>query len=140
VGEQVRLVRTDQPGEGIDAHAVSLFSSASAEEIDRVAGRVDHPHDRRRWRMLVEVGGCLPHEEDEWIGRSVRIGEAVIDVIRPDRRCRITTLDPDTGLKDFDTLKVIASYRREAQELPFGVYADVAMPGTIRLGDPVEPL
>ena len=58
VGEQVRLVRTDQPGEGIDSHAVSLFSSASAEEIDRVAGRVGHPHDRRRWRMLVEATRC----------------------------------------------------------------------------------
>lgn len=139
VGERVRLVRTDEPGEGIDSHAVSLFSSASAEELDRRAGRSDRPHDRRRWRMLIEVQGCGPHEEDEWIGGRVRVGEAVIDVIRTDPRCRITTLDPDTGQKDFDTLRVIAGYRNEAHELPFGVYADVAEPGTIRLGDQVDP-
>jgi uncharacterized protein len=141
VGEPVRLIRTDEAGEGIDSHAVSLFTSASAEELDRQAGRADRPHDRRRWRMLIEVGGCRPHEEDEWIGGRVRVGGAVIDVIRADPRCRITTLDPDTGRKDFDTLRVIAGYRSDAVgELPFGIYADVADPGMVRIGDPVEPI
>jgi hypothetical protein len=36
---------------------------------------------------------------------------------------------------------VIAGYRSDAVgELPFGIYADVAEPGTVRLGDPVEPI
>jgi uncharacterized protein YcbX len=141
VGEPVRLIRTHQPGEGIDSHAVSLFSSASAEELDRRAGRAGRPHDRRRWRMLIEVDSCRPHEEDEWIGGWVRMGNAVIDVIRADPRCRITTLDPDTGQKDFDTLRVLAGYRADRiGELPFGVYGDVKKPGLIRQGDPVEPM
>jgi MOSC domain-containing protein len=141
VDEPVRLVRTDEPGQGIDSHAVSLFSSASAEELDRRAGRADRPHDRRRWRMLIEVQGCGPHEEDQWIGGRVRVGDAVIDVIRADPRCRITTLDPDTGQKDFDTLRVLAGYRAaRIGELPFGVYGDVIVPGLIRQGDPVEPV
>ncbi len=142
VGSPVRLVRTDRPGQAVDSHAASIFSTASAEELDRQAGRSDRPLDRRRWRMLVEVAGSLAHEEDGWIGRRVRVGEATVEVIRTDPRCRITTLDPDTGRKEFDTLKVIAAYRGTDPEggLPFGVYAEVIEPGVVRVGDPVEPL
>ena len=65
-----------------------------------------------------------------------------VEVIRTDPRCRITTLDPDTGRKEFDTLKVIAAYRGTDPEggLPFGVYAEVIEPGAVRVGDPVRPL
>ena len=91
--------------------------------------------------MLIEVSGCEPHEEDTWMGTEVRVGGAVLRVVETDDRCVITSRDPDTGAKDFDTLKTIAAYRGDDQEggLPFGVYADVVEPGTIRIGDPVEP-
>jgi hypothetical protein len=91
--------------------------------------------------MLVEVGGCRPHEEDRWVGEEVRIGHAIVRVERPVARCRITTLHPDNGTKDFDTLKAIASYRGVDKEdgINFGVYAAVAQPGRIRVGDAVEP-
>jgi uncharacterized protein YcbX len=141
VGIPVMLVRADAPGVASDAAPVSLYSVASAEEIDRRAGRIT-PHDRRRWRMLVEVDGCDPHEEDEWIGRDVRLGRAVIRVISPVGRCVITTQDPETGLPDFDTLRTIKEYRgvRGEKSLDFGVYADVITPGDVSIGDPVEVL
>ena len=35
----------------------------------------------------------------------------------------------------------IRSYREDGSEpIPFGVWGDVVEPGTVRLGDPVEPL
>jgi uncharacterized protein YcbX len=119
-----------------------MFSSASAEELDRHAGREGRPLDRRRWRMLIEIEGCVAHEEDSWIGRDVRVGDAVVRVVRTDPRCVITTRDPDTGQKEFDTLKVLAAYRGPDRdgELPFGVYADVVEPGPVALGDAVEPV
>jgi uncharacterized protein YcbX len=55
----------------------------------------------------------------------------------------VTTQDPATGLKDFDTLKHIAAYRpkmRQPRGIPFGMYAEVEQPGRIAVGDPVEPL
>jgi len=44
-------------------------------------------------------------------------------------------------VSDFDTLKLLAGYRREGvtEPLPFGVYCDVAVPGRVRVGDPVRP-
>jgi uncharacterized protein YcbX len=142
VGRPVVLARTDEPGDAADAAPVSLYGRASAEELDRRSGREADPHDRRRWRMLVEVDGVGPHEEDSWIGSAVRLGSAVIRVLKPVARCVITTQDPETGLKDFDTISAIKSYRglREGTKADFGVYADVETPGVVRVGDPVENL
>ena len=59
-------------------------------------------------------------------------------------RCAITTQNPETGKPDLDTLKALARYRgrgcRPTEPLPFGVHAAVAVPGRVRLGDPVTPL
>lgn len=139
-GRPVRLIRAERPGGGVDAYAASIVSVASLEELARRsgAGRVDG----RRFRMLFEVDGTEPHEEDTWVGRDVRFGEALLRVIRPDPRCVITTKDPDTGQPDFRTLDEVKRYRglREGKHIDFGVYADVVEPGTVRLGDPVEVL
>jgi hypothetical protein len=91
--------------------------------------------------MLVEVAGARPHEEDEWLGREVRIGDAVVRVTKPDARCVITTLDPNTGRRDFATLHEVKAYRglREGRHIDFGVYADVLRPGSVAVGDPILP-
>jgi uncharacterized protein YcbX len=138
-GRPVLLVRPDRPGDANDQAPVSLMSSASAEELDRRAGRTT-PLDRRRFRMLVELSGCEPHEEDTWAGRQLRIGQAALEVGGPIPRCAVTTLHPEIGVKDFDTLKAIMAYRGVTpdRDINFGVYADVIEPGTVAVGDPVE--
>jgi uncharacterized protein YcbX len=93
--------------------------------------------------MNLELEGCSPHEEDTWTGRQVRVGDAVLRLLGEVPRCVVTTHDPTTGLKDFDTLKVIAGYRSSdgsKPKIPFGMYAEVERPGTVGVGDDVEPL
>ncbi len=134
-GREVWLARQDHPGDANDERPVTLVSLASVEELSRQGGR-DTQVDPRRFRMLIEVDGCEPHEEDTWARRGVRIGSAEIRIGEPVPRCVITTLDPDTGLRDFPALSVIKRYRGEtADGLPFGVYGDVLRAGTIALGD-----
>jgi len=135
----LRMMRPDRPGDASDSWPASLVSTGSLAELARHAG-VDGSVDARRFRMLIEVDGCGPHEEDTWIGRAVRVGDAVIHVREPDSRCVVTTRDPKTGVRDLDTLGVISGYRgrRNGKKIDFGVYADVERPGTIRVGDTVE--
>ena len=80
--------------------------------------------------------------EDAWIGASVRFGtRAVVKVIMADGRCAMTTHEPDTGERDFNTLKMIAAYRLgESNDVNFGVYGGVEEPGEVAVGDPVVPL
>ena len=141
----VRLVRVDRPGDGADVHHLTLVSSESVAELGRQAGREGNP-DARRFRMLLEItGGGIPHEEDMWDGRLVRVGPAVIRLVGQVPRCVVTTQDPSTGMKDLDTLKTINRYRgamvdeEGGRGLPFGMYAEVETPGTARIGDEVTP-
>jgi len=142
VGLPVRLARCDRPGDGTDVHHVTVMSRASAAEVARRGGHVGE-FDGGRFRMTFELDGCAAHEEDTWTGRSVRFGDAELRMHGSVPRCVVTTQDPATGRKDFDTLKVLASYRelmREERGIPFGVYAEVERPGRVGVGDPVEVL
>jgi uncharacterized protein YcbX len=143
VGRPLRLVEADGPGTGVDRDRgpVSMLSEASLEELRQRAGR-EEAVDGRRFRMLVGLAGCRPHEEDEWLGRRVRVGEAVVLLHEQVARCAITTHNPATGKRDFDTLRAIKGYRglRDQEAIDFGVYGEVAHPGVVRVGDSVEPL
>lgn len=143
-GRQVRLVRTEREGDGYDVHPVTMVSTASALELARAFG-CEGELDRRRFRMLMDLDGCEPYEEDTWDGGLVRAGEAVLRMAGPVPRCVVTTQDPETGIKDFDTLKAIAHTRGVVMDggkphLMFGMYADVVAPGPIRVGDALEQL
>jgi uncharacterized protein YcbX len=107
-------------------------------------GGQDGSVDGRRFRMLFELYGCEPHEEDTWAKRHLRIGEALVHLRGDVGRCAITTQNPDTGVPDFDTLRTLKAYRTETanekgkKHLPFGVYGEVIEPGNVAVGDPVE--
>jgi uncharacterized protein YcbX len=120
---------------------VSLISRASLERLREASG-ADRPVDGRRFRMLFELDGVGPNEEDEWLGSELRVGEAAIVLNGDVGRCVVTTHDPDTGITDLDTLGALARYRREGQteDLPLGVYGAVTAPGRVRVGDPVRLL
>ncbi len=138
-GRPISVVRGDLPGR-TRSHPTSLLSDGSLRELARHAG-VDAV-DARRFRMLIDLEGAAPHEEDTWIGRRIALGESILRVIEPDARCAITTQDPDTGTRDLDTLRTLIAYRglRDGKYADFGVLADVEQPGRIRLGDAVTVL
>jgi hypothetical protein len=138
------LVRADEPGAGLDrgpGAAASLVSTASLEALRHAAG-ADTPVDGRRFRMTFGVDGVDPHAEDGWLGRRVAVGDAVVVPRGNVGRCRVTSLHPDTGVSDLETLDAIAGYRGEVETtepLPFGVWCEVVEPGRVAVGDPVLP-
>lgn len=138
-GTPLRLIQS-APGAAVDRSRghVSLVSEASLDELARQA-EVDGPVDGRRFRMLFQLAACRPHEEDDWLGRDVRIGESVVRLRATVGRCAITTQNPDSGEPDLDTLHVLQRYRglNDKRELDFGVYGEVVQAGRVRVGDPV---
>ena len=142
-GKPLRLARTEREGDGVDRGRMapaSLVSTASLAALRQATG-ADEPVDGRRFRMTVGVDGVEPHAEDGWIGKRVRLGDAVVVVRERVGRCAVTTRDPDTGIRDLDTLDAIAAYRGDVptrEPLPFGVWCEVVEPGCVALGDAVE--
>jgi uncharacterized protein len=139
-GKPVRIVRAAEDGVGTDAlHPVSLVGDGS---VSGLGARLGDPHlDPRRFRMLVELAGVDAHAEDAWRGELLRLGGAVVRVGGPVGRCANTTYDPETGVRDHDTLRAIQAYRGKIEgQVCFGVYADVVEPGRVRVGDAVTPV
>ena len=143
VGRPVRLARTEREGDGVDRGRLAgatLVSTGSLEALGDAAGE-DGPVDGRRFRMTIGIEGVEPHGEDGWIGSQVCVGGATVAVREHVGRCAVTTLDPDRGVRDLDTLGTIAAYRGDVQTrepLPFGVWCEVVEPGRVAVGDPVE--
>jgi MOSC domain-containing protein len=143
VGEPLTLLWSERGGvdRGVGGGAVTLVSRASLERLRDEAGAAE-PVDGRRFRMLFEIEGIDSHEEDEWIGNRVEVGDAVLAFTGDVGRCVVTKTNPETAEVDFDTLGTLAGYRPEGrtEPLPFGVHGAVVQPGRVRVGDPVRPV
>ena len=76
-GRSLRLVKPPGPApDRLRSGAATLLGTGSLRAMARQLG-VDEV-DGRRFRMNFGIDGLAEHEEDEWIGRRVRLGEAVV--------------------------------------------------------------
>lgn len=129
-----RLVRSDRAM--TDCRPVSLISSQTIEQIGRELGAA---LDSRRFRanVYLDLGNGEGFAEDELVGRRLRVGEkAEVAVLERDPRCKMISLNPDTGEHDPEVLRRVA----QDHENFAGVYCAVLVEGTIRAGEPIELL
>ena len=140
LGRPVRIVRCDRVGGTRRANPATLVTDGSLDALGAVLGVGDV--DARRFRMLIELEVGGPHEEDTWLGGRIGLGETVLRISKQVARCAMTTHDPNTGQRDYDTLHAIKQYRGQlnGKDLMFGVFGEVETPGRIRLGDEVRLL
>ena len=112
--------------------SVSLINLASNDDLSE---RMQAEISPLRWRCNIHFDGVAPWAEFDWIGRTIRVGTAVLAIREPIVRCLATTANPATGLRDLDTLKALnANWDHQN----FGIYAEVTQPGRITPGDRVE--
>lgn len=129
--ERPVVLATEGTVSHLDEAPVHLVTTAS---LDWLAGEHGGPVDRRRVRPNLVVAGALPRAEEQWVGRTLRVGaEVVLRVTHRTERCVMTT-QRQAGLPaDRGVLHTIA----DASDLCFGVHADVVRTGTVHRGDPV---
>lgn len=134
----VRVVRCDRIGGTRTQHPATLVTNGSLVELGRQMGAA--PVDARRFRMLIELDGDQPHVEDTWVGCRVGLGETILEISAPVPRCAMTTHDPNSGVRDLDTLRGIKDYRGvvNGKDIMFGVWGEVLRAGTIRVGDAIR--
>ena len=137
-GEPLTLLWAEEGApDRLYAGTTTLVSRESVARLAEAAGETEL--DPRRFRMTFDIEGVEAHEEDSWIGSEVQLGDARVKVHGDVGRCAITTLDPESGEPTVDTLKALASYRKDGvkEPLPLGVYASVVAPGRVRVGDDI---
>ena len=131
---QLTLIRSDRAL--TDCRPLSIFAVQSAKKLGDETGVAV---DKRRFRanVYLDLTTADGFAEDEFVGRSLRIGsKVVVSVLERDPRCMMITLDPDTAEKTPAILKQVA----QAHSGMAGVYGAVLVEGTLRKGDPVELL
>jgi uncharacterized protein YcbX len=129
VGQTLRL-HADYRGNK-DVAYVSVITTATVRTLAEAAGVAP---DHRRWRMNLIVDAEIePFGEREWVGHTLAVGDVRLAVTEQDRRCVMTTLDPETGASTPAVLKKTG----ELNDTFAGVYASVAMAGSVAVGDPV---
>ena len=91
----------------------------------------------RRFRptIFVDTGALEDHFiEDDWLGGTIVIGKSArIDQLKPALRCVMTTHPQNDIPRDPQILRTAAQHH----QVNVGVFAAVAAPGLVRLGDPV---
>lgn len=112
-----------------DYASISVMNIASHRAVEQAIGG---PLELERWRGNIWVEGETPWEEFEWIGRRLQVGETILEIREPIKRCPHTTANPYTGERDADTLGTL---NRSFGHQDFGVYAQVITGGTLNIGD-----
>jgi MOSC domain-containing protein len=92
--------------------------------------------DHRRLRPNLVIAGVDGLEERSWPGRRLRIGGALIGIVKLRRRCVMTTFDPDTQAQDLSVLERIVTDFGGRMALD----CEVIEGGTLGVGDVVDLL
>lgn len=122
-----------------DGYPLLLANTASHGALnDWLLEAQEEPVEVTRFRPNIVVTGARPWAEDEWPGRQLRIGGAVFRAGPLSDRCVVTTIDPETGEKGRQPLKILGRYRNIDQGLMFGLNLRVDQPGPIAVGDEVS--
>ena len=130
---QLTLVRSDRAL--TDCRPVSLISLSTVRQVEAELGM---PLDKRRFRANIYfeyASGGGGFAEDDLVGRRLRIGsKATMMVLERDPRCKMISLDPDTGEHNPEVLRKVA----RAHDNFAGVYCAVLVEGLVKKGDLIE--
>ncbi len=128
-----------QIGEGtpgstfVDYAPVSIFTTSTL-------GHLGLDEVRYRPNVVIDTPTGSPYEENDWVGRELRIGQVSLRGLIPIPRCAIPTLEHGDLPRSLDAVRRLLTENRIAAHdsgpAPCaGLYAEVLTSGTIRPGD-----
>ncbi len=121
----------------LDLGAVHLISRTTLDHC--AAARPDLNWDLRRFRPNVVADlDTEPFAENDWSGRSLRLGDdVVLGVMGPTVRCAMPLRAQPGGLERQPGLTAALNELNVASPNHLGLYLHVEAPGTVRVGDAV---
>jgi uncharacterized protein YcbX len=131
--ERLRLLRQ---GNFFDALPIHLLTRTTLRTLARATP--ESAWDARRFRpnLLLEAEAREGYPEQAWIGRRVRAGTAVLEVVAGCPRCVMVTQPVDELPEDHRVMRTLV---RETGHTA-GIYASVVIEGEAAPGDAVELL
>jgi uncharacterized protein len=91
---------------------ISLVSQATIDNLCDITGKFI---DVRRFRPNIVVEGIPAWSEFDWIGRQIKIGDAIIEITAPINRCLNIDVNPETGERDINLLSLLQNHFQHTQ-------------------------
>lgn len=113
-----------------DAYALHIVTTSSLRTMAAHGGDFDVRRFRPNIVIDTETDGLA---EQEWIGGTLQIGEISASVEIPTIRCTIPLREQAGVPADPEVMRTVSRHGERC----FGVYADIASTGTLRVGDVV---
>jgi uncharacterized protein YcbX len=130
------LLSSTIPGTYFDCYPLFLLTKTSLESL--AAASPGSRFDPRRFRpnLLLDSATLEGFPENAWVGKRLRVGEAVFQVAMECPRCVMTTHGFGDLPKDPNVMRTLVKENGGN----VGVYCAVETAGTLREGDPIELL
>lgn len=121
-------------GSFFDEAMVHLITTATLGRLQALAPESRFDVRRFRPNLVIEPTSVTAgFVENDWIGRTLTIGETQLQISGPCPRCIMTTLSQGDLPKDPRVLRTVV----QENQGNAGVYASVVRVGVVRLGDAV---
>ena len=128
----------------VDLAALQMVTTASLAALAALAPDSEIGTRRFRPSLVIDTGAAdgTGFVENDWRGRSARLGDAAITFTDPSPRCVMTTVAQGDLPRDLEVLRTLARHNRiETPGLGnfacLGIYAEVVRPGRVAVGDPL---
>ena len=121
------------PEGAIEEENILVVTDASLMKMKELWGKEELDFQRFRPNLVLSMIKYEPFMEDQWCGKTMKIGDVELKVKRHCERCMIITVDPESGDRDPSLHKTVISERNNH----FGVYVTVLKTGEIAAGDEV---
>ena len=115
-----------------DGYPILVLNEASLQDLN---ARLEVPVPLDRFRPNLVVSGAEAFEEDDW--QYLRIGEVLLECVKPCARCQVITIDQETGMPSKEPLRTLATYRKKKGKVYFGQNAIPRQGATVQVGDAV---
>lgn len=116
-----------------DDGPISLIGLGSVRALSEARGV---PVDPGRFRANIRLDTDSPFVEDEWVGRQVAIGSAVLDILLPSPRCVMINMASADLPEQPGNLAALGRLHEQC----LGVIARVVTPGRVSVGDAISVL
>lgn len=108
---------------------ISIINLASVRDLSE---RMGVELDPLRFRGNFHVEGWPAWIENEWVGQTLRVGGARMDVVKRIQRCLATHVNPTTAERDAE---VCTALFNNYGHVDCGIYLQAATPAAVKVGD-----
>ncbi len=115
-----------------EAGHISLVSQATIDNLSEIVGNII---DVRRFRPNIVVDGIRAWSEFDWVGKQIKIGNALVEVTARINRCLNIEVNPETGERDIALLTIL---KNNFQHTQTGVIATIITEAHIKKQDLIE--